>query len=184
MNTCEISKINNYYTASEVAEILGLDKHTILYRCKKGWYSTAIKTEPSTGNPHGQWLIDKCEIDAPHTVREVCTLTRQINPLELQQVISAAITQAVTNAIEPLNQKIEAQTALIYEQAEIIRQLQNETTKKIQDGIDKARELDRKFLAEKTMENYDAIEKMAFELNKLQPPSVTRKNFWARLFGR
>lgn len=106
MNTYEISTQEKYYAASELAEILGLDKNTILNRCKKGYYMGAVKAGPSQGNPHGMWLIPKHEIDNPTMTRDVATLTRQITPSELEKTIGQAIAYAVTTAVEPLHQEI------------------------------------------------------------------------------
>ena len=108
-------KIDDYYTIAQVAEMLGLEKQTINSRCKKGYYEGAFKTEPNKtgGDPHGIWLIPKSCIDTPHLIQDVTVLTRQINPLELERIM----TNAVTQAINPLTEKLE-------NQAEIIRQLQ------------------------------------------------------------
>jgi len=110
MDTYEKDNWDNFYTALEVAEILGLDKNTILSRCKKNYYTGAIKTDSMPGNPHGMWLIPKSEIDNPLMIKDVATLTRQITPAELEKSIGQAIAYAVTTAVEPLQQKIDKLT--------------------------------------------------------------------------
>jgi hypothetical protein len=80
-----------YYTALEVAEILGLNKNTIIHRCKTGHYPGAEKAGASPGNPHGMWLIPKVAIDTPTMFREVATLTRQIAPADLERMLAAAV---------------------------------------------------------------------------------------------
>ena len=108
---------DQYYTPLEVADLLGLGKDAILQRCRKGHYEGAYKEGSTQGNPSGQWLIPKRLIDTPHLVQNVATLTRQINPMELERAITQSITAAVTQAVEPLAQKLDEQT-------ETIRQLQ------------------------------------------------------------
>ena len=127
-------EINNYYTASQVAEILGLDKRTIIYRCTKSWYSGAFKTVPPiTSKENGQWLIPKRCIDVATEIKDVATLTRQINPAELERTIMVAITNSITHAIEPLHKKIDEQNQKLIDQASKIDQLQrqNDDTTKI-----------------------------------------------------
>lgn len=152
MNTCE----NEYYTSLEVAELLGLDKNTILQRCKRNWYEGAYKTDPTPGNPHGQWLIPKRLIDADtaHVIRDVATLTRQINPLELEKIIKQAIGQAVAAAVEPLNLKLDEQSTLIQQQAQIIQEFQNQTTQKLEkiETLSRTEILNQKEFAEKANE--------------------------------
>ena len=152
VNTCE----NEYYTSLEVAELLGLDKNTILQRCKKNWYDGAYKTDPTPGNPHGQWLIPKrlIDIDTAHVIRDVATLTRQINPLELERVITQAITYAVVAAIEPLNLKLDEQAVLIQEQAQIIQELQNQTMRNLEklESVSQTEIANRNTFVEKTDE--------------------------------
>lgn len=127
MNTYEIPNLNNCYTALQVSEILGLDKNTILSRCKRGYYLGAIKTEPQPGNPHGQWLIPKSEIDNPTTTKDVATLTRQITPAELQQAFGQAITEAISQTVEPLHKTIDAQSKTIQSLTEQVERLKNIT---------------------------------------------------------
>jgi hypothetical protein len=93
---------NDFYTAAEVAEILGLGKAAIIHRCKNGHYPGAVKAEPSPGNPAGMWLIPKAAIDNPTMTQDVAVLTRQINPAELERAIGQAISRAVQAAVEPL----------------------------------------------------------------------------------
>lgn len=120
-------EINNYYTASQVAEILGLDKRTIIYRCTKDWYSGAFKTAPPIDSKeNGQWLIPKRCIDVPTEIKDVATLTRQINPAELERTIMTAITNSITQAIEPLHKKIDEQNQKLIDQASKINQLQKQ----------------------------------------------------------
>lgn len=99
-------KNEDFYLASEVAEIEGLSKVAVIERCKKGFYSGAVKADPTPGNPHGAWLIPKNTIDNPVAIHDVANLTRQINVVELEQNIGQAITTAVNQAIEPLHQEI------------------------------------------------------------------------------
>ena len=113
MSTYENNQQDEYYIASEVAEILALDKNTILNRCKKGFYPGAMKADPRPDNPHGVWLIPKRLIDTPTMTQEVVTLTRQITANELERAIAVAISQAVSAATEPLRDEIRELTAKI-----------------------------------------------------------------------
>ena len=131
MNTYDFSE---YYPAIKVAELLGLEKNTILNRCRNGFYDGAIKTTKEVHPPNGQWLIPKKLIDAPHLIQDVATLTRQISPAELERSITTAITNSITQTIEPLHQKIDEQNQKLIDQATKIDQLQkqnNEITKTI-----------------------------------------------------
>jgi hypothetical protein len=116
---------NQYYTALEVSKLLSLGKDAILQRCRKGYYEGAYKTLSSQSNhSHGEWLIPKHLIDTPYVIQKVANLTRQINPIELEQTITNVITHVITLVIEPLNQKINKQAIEIIKQAELIQQLQ------------------------------------------------------------
>ena len=106
-------KIEDYYTMAEVAKMLGLEKQTIYLRCKGGFYTGAFKTEPTGTDKKGLWLIPKSCIDTPHLIQDVATLTRQINPLELERAMTNAIMTAVTRATEPLTEKLNEQSLLI-----------------------------------------------------------------------
>jgi cell division protein FtsB len=127
MNTYDFSE---YYPALEVAKTLKLEKNTILNRCRNGFYEGAIKTTKEIHPPNGQWLIPKHLIDTPHMVQDVVTITRQINPAELERSITAAITNSITQSIttvtEPLIQKIEQQNQKLSEQSTQINQLKKE----------------------------------------------------------
>lgn len=141
MNTYDFSE---YYTAVKVAEILGLEKNTILARCRNGNYEGAIKTTPDVHPPHGQWLVPKALIDTPHMVKDVVNFTRQINPLELERSITNAISRSIIDVVEPLQRQLD-------EQAEIIKNLQNIQAKNVQtviSAISEARAADQTSLQE------------------------------------
>jgi hypothetical protein len=148
-----------YYTAAEVAEILGLEKNSIIHRCKKGYYSGVIKTEPDKSNTQGMWLIPISEIDTPVMTKEVATLTRQLTQVDLEK----AFVSAVCNAIEPLQEKIEAQTAEIK-----ALQTEIETMNKKQEKIEQAADRRDKQL----MEAIRAIQE------------ERKKTFWQRILGK
>lgn len=160
MDTYKNANPNDYYTASEIAEILGLDKNTILNRCKKGYYARAIKLDPSSINPHGMWLIPKDEIDTPTTIKDVATLTRQITPAELQQAIQSAIGQAVADAVKPLHDEIN-------------------NLKSQLDNVGKTQELLR-------VQGLTIIKKQeeSIELTRAERKSQENRGFLARLFNR
>lgn len=155
MNTYETS---DYYTAAEVANILGLNKSTIIHRCKNSFYSNAIKIKGGPGNPHGMWLIPKEQVDVPIVTHDVATLTRQITPAELERMISGAISVAVSDAIEPLQAKID-------EQAHIIQQL-------------------RVDLYRIQLDHHKALLCKLNELDeKSTKPSFKKPSFWSRILG-
>lgn len=115
MNTYKNLNPDDYYTALELAEILGLEKNTIIYRCKKGYYPGSIKKEPDRTSPQGMWLIPKSLIDTPTVVKDVATFTRQVAPGDLAKILENAVVQAVEQAVEPLYKTIDEQTAKIKE---------------------------------------------------------------------
>jgi len=115
---------DQYYTPLEVAEILGLGKDAILQRCRKGHLEGAYKEPPTPGNPNGQWLIPRRLIDTPNAVQDVATLTRQINPMELERVMTNAIATAVSKTIEPLMIQLN-------EQSETIQKVKEQSEKNI-----------------------------------------------------
>ena len=171
METYEIySSDREYYTASEVAEIKGLDKNTILNRCKKGYYNTAVKRDPSLGNPHGLWLIRKSEIDTPTMSKDVATFTRQITPLELEKAINQAIAAAVFKAVAPLSEKIEKQTAEIEE----LKILLGKAEKLNSDRMSHI------YNIQNSISN--SIESISGDTRELRR-SHAQKGFWSKLFG-
>lgn len=117
--------MSDYYTASQVAQILGLEKRTIITRCVKRQFEGAFKTTPPEGSKeNGIWLIPKRVIDQPHTISDVASLTRQVSPVELERSIGQAIAKNVTAAIEPLQQKLNEQAVIIERQQQKITELE------------------------------------------------------------
>ena len=107
MDTYTSEPTENYYSAAESAQILGVSKQTIINRCQKGDLPGAHKIAPTKLNPHGQWLIPKAAIDQPVMTQDVAVLTRQINPVEFQQALAVIVQQAVADANAPLQKQID-----------------------------------------------------------------------------
>ena len=175
-------EINNYYTALQVAEILGLDKRTVIYRCTKDWYSGAFKTAPpQNSKENGQWLIPKRLIDVPTEIKDVATLTRQINPMELEKTINHAITHAVTAAVEPLNKKLEDQAEIIQKQAGTLQRIKEnheQNTEKILKEIEQSRMANQTHLHEEDSKTRESIDKMTVELSRLNKPKESSYPGW------
>jgi len=170
-------KQENYYTVAQVAELLGVTKQTINNRCKNGNYDGAFKTEPNRdiGDPHGMWLVPRICIDTPHIIQDVATLTRQINPAELQRVIVDSVNQAVTAAVEPLTQKLDDQAILIQQQNKLIEDLRLENSKNIQTITN--------VIADGNNENREKLQEIAFQVGELSRAKRPKPGFWKSLFG-
>ena len=104
--------VNDFYSAEEVARILGLKKEAILKRCRAGKFIGAYKAEPTATVPAGQWFIPKNCINQPVATQEIAVLPQAMTPeavaLTIRQAINQGIDAQLTTAINPLRDEIKA----------------------------------------------------------------------------
>ena len=104
--------VNDFYSAEEVAQILGIKKEAVLKRCRGGKLIGAYKAAPTATVPAGQWFIPKSSIDRPTAIQEMIILPQAMTPeavaLTIRQAINQGIAEQLTTAINPMKNEIKA----------------------------------------------------------------------------
>lgn len=104
--------VNDFYSAEEVAQILGIKKEAVLKRCRGGKLMGAYKAAPTATVPAGQWFIPKSSIDRPTATQEMIILPQAMTPeavaLTIRQAINQGIAEQLTTAINPMKNEIKA----------------------------------------------------------------------------
>ena len=104
--------VNDFYSAEEVAQILGIKKEAVLKRCRGGKLIGAYKAAPTATVPAGQWFIPKSSINQPTATQEMIILPQAMTPeavaLTIRQAINQGIAEQLTTAMNPLQDEIKA----------------------------------------------------------------------------
>ena len=107
-----MAAVNDFYSAEEVAKILGLKKEAILKRCRAGKFTGAYKAEPTPTVPAGQWFIPKSCINQSKAIQEIVVIpqamTQEAMSLAIGQAINKGIETHLAKAINPLQDEIKA----------------------------------------------------------------------------
>ncbi len=171
-------KIEEYYSALEVAELRGITKQAVIDGCKKGKIRGAVKSQPDRTNKQGLWLIPKETIDNPNTEfvpalvqpnTDIVTLKNNFKEIIAEESSKQLIEiqKIYLTAIEPLHQKIEEQNQKLIDQASKIDQLQKQNEQ----------------FSKSLQVRIGGIQTNIETIKNQTTPSEPKKGFWKWLWG-
>ena len=131
---------NEYYSASEVAEMHKITRQAAIDRCKAGKYQGAIKTQPDRTNKQGLWLIPRQTIDNPNTEFVPASFQQQADLITLKNDFRQIVAEEYANHLTEIQRLHDQQIAFMQQQFEMQNQQNNEKIQQLQKEIQESYE--------------------------------------------